>query len=171
MSKVIIATLKQDLTRAYALLKGSRFLCSSRNLFVYSWRLFTGCRWSFIYLSKRTCISSCFIKSRCSDCKKVHLKAGLDKPNFEDNSKDRDLLVKELRKESPMLLAVDDFICIAIYVLMFIAITVYCRFCKIKAAETVSGLTLFSVMFWLFFFSDAFVRWVGQKKSSKSRAR
>lgn len=57
-----------------------------------------------------------------------------------------------------MLLAVDDFICIAIYVLMFIAITVYCRFCKIKAAETVSGLTLFSVMFWLFFVSDAFVR-------------
>lgn len=57
-----------------------------------------------------------------------------------------------------MLLAVDDFICFAIYVLMFIAITVYCRFCKIKAAETVSGLTLFSVMFWLFFFSDAFVR-------------
>ena len=56
------------------------------------------------------------------------------------------------------MLAVDDFMCIVIYVLMFIAITVYCRFCKSKAGETVSGLTLFSVMFWLFCFSDAFVK-------------
>lgn len=159
MSKVIIATVKQDLTRAYALFEkvlDFSVLAGICLSIVGAYSQVVG--GSFIYLSKRTCISGCFIKSRCSDCKKVHLKAGLDKPNFEDNSKDRDLLVKELRKESPMLLAVDDFICIAIYVLMFIAITVYCRFCKIKAAETVSGLTLFSVMFWLFFFSDAFVR-------------
>ena len=92
------------------------------------------------------------IKKELDDLLAIHIQ--------EENLKFEQLFsdIKELRKESPMLLAVDDFICIAIYVLMFIAITVYCRFCKIKAAETVSGLTLFSVMFWLFFFSDAFVR-------------
>ena len=149
MSKVIIATVKQDLTRAYALFEK-----------VLDFSVLAGICLSIVGAYSQVVgdlLSTC-LNGPVSQAASLHLKAGLDKPNFEDNSKDRDLLVKELRKESPMLLAVDDFICIAIYVLMFIAITVYCRFCKIKAAETVSGLTLFSVMFWLFFFSDAFVR-------------
>lgn len=78
MSKVIIATLKQDLTRAYALFeKVLDFsvlagICLSI-VCAYS-RVVGG---SFIYLFKRRSISGCIFKSGYSDCEKVHHKARL----------------------------------------------------------------------------------------------
>lgn len=56
------------------------------------------------------------------------------------------------------MLAPEDFIYIAVYMLLSVLIIVYCKLCKIKNCQAVSGVTLFSVMYWLFFFSDAFVR-------------
>lgn len=158
MSKAIIATLKQDFTHAYALFEKALDFSVLAGVCLS----IAGAYSQVVGDLLSTCLNgpvsqAASLRVGILIVKKYTSKQGQISLNFEDSSKDRDLLVKELRKESPML-AVDDLICIAIYVLMFIAITVYCRFCKIKAVETVSGLTLFSVMFWLFCFSDAFVK-------------
>jgi len=56
------------------------------------------------------------------------------------------------------MLVPEDFIYIAVYMLLSVLIIVYCKLCKIKNSQAVCGVTLFSVMYWLFFFSDAFVK-------------
>lgn len=51
-----------------------------------------------------------------------------------------------------------DFIFIVIFAVLTVLITLYCRIFKIKALETAVGLVLFSCLYWIFYFADAFMK-------------
>lgn len=51
-----------------------------------------------------------------------------------------------------------DFFYVVIFAVLPGLITLYCRIFKIKAVETAVGLVLFSCLYWIFYFADAFMK-------------
>ncbi len=51
-----------------------------------------------------------------------------------------------------------DLIIITVYVVLSVLIVLYCRIFKIKPVETVCGHVLFTCVYWIFCFGDAFMR-------------